>query len=46
MWVFDEIWQLSSPVYAIGQRGLWTLDERTKDVILALLPEGVETEMI
>src|SRR5262249_16726504 len=41
MWVFDEIWKLSSPVYAIGQRGLWTLDERTKGVIFELLPEEV-----
>jgi activating signal cointegrator 1 len=42
MWVFDGIWKLSSPVYATGQRGLWTLDEPTKDVIFALLPDGVE----
>jgi hypothetical protein len=41
MWVFDEIWKLSSPVYAIGQRNLWTLDERTKDVIIAMLPDEV-----
>jgi activating signal cointegrator 1 len=41
MWVFDEIWKLSSPVYATGQRSLWTLDERTKDVIIAMLPEEV-----
>lgn len=41
MWVFDEVWKLSSPVHAIGQRNLWTLDERTKDVIIAMLPEEV-----
>jgi activating signal cointegrator 1 len=42
MWVFDDIWKLSSPVYAVGQRRLWTLDEGQKDVIFALLPEEVE----
>lgn len=42
MWVFDEIWKLSSPVYAIGTRSLWTLDEEQKDAIFALLPEEVE----
>jgi activating signal cointegrator 1 len=42
MWVFDEVWKLSSPVYARGQMGLWTLDEGQEEVIRALLPDGVE----
>src|SRR5262245_4907242 len=45
MWVFDEIWKLSSPVYAIGQRRLWKLDEGVTDVVLAMLPEGVEEQL-
>jgi hypothetical protein len=39
MWVFDEIWKLSSPVYSRGYQQLWTPDEGAKDVITALLPE-------
>lgn len=42
MWVFDEIWKLSSPVYSRGYQQLWTPDEGQKDVIFALLPEEVE----
>ena len=41
MWVFDEIWKLSSPVHTIGQRRLWTLDEDTRDVVIEMLPEEV-----
>jgi len=46
MWVFDEIWKLSSPVYARGHQGLWKLDERTVDVVLAMLPDGVEEQLL
>lgn len=42
MWVFDEIWKLSSPVYSRGHQTLWTLEEGVKDVIVAMLPEEVE----
>ena len=41
MWVFNEIWKLSAPVYSRGQQGLWTLEEGVKDVIVAMLPEEV-----
>lgn len=45
MWVFDEVWKLSSPVYSRGHQGLWKLDERTADVVMAMLPEGVEEQL-
>src|SRR5262245_17702507 len=45
MWVFDEIWKLSTPVYARGHQQLWIPDEGAKDVITALLPdEAAELE--
>jgi hypothetical protein len=42
MWVFDEIWRLDAPVYARGYQRLWKLDEGQIDVVLAMLPDGVE----
>lgn len=42
MWVFDEIWKLSSPVYSRGYQQLWMPEEDIKDVIFAMLPDEVE----
>jgi activating signal cointegrator 1 len=39
MWVFDGVWKLKQPVYTDGKRGLYTLDEATKDVLISLLPD-------
>ena len=45
MWVFDEIWKLKQPVFTAGHQGLWTLDEGEADVVLAMLPDGVEDQL-
>ena len=44
MWVFDEIWKLSSPVYAIGQRNLWHIEEDQAGVIIDMLPDEVREQ--
>jgi len=46
MWVFDEIWKLRQPVYSRGRQGLWKLDERVADVVMAMLPDGVEDQLL
>jgi activating signal cointegrator 1 len=46
MWVFDEIWKLSAPVYTPGHQGLWRLDEGAADVVMAMLPDGIEDQIL
>jgi activating signal cointegrator 1 len=45
MWVFDEIWKLRRPVFTRGYQALWDLDEAVTDVVLTMLPEGVEEKL-
>lgn len=45
MWVFDKIWQLKQPVYAPGHLGLWDLSVGEADVVLAMLPDGIEDQL-
>jgi hypothetical protein len=46
MWVFEEIWKLREPVYAPGhRRKLWKLNEGEADVVLAMLPDGIEEQL-
>lgn len=45
MWVFDYVWELSSPVYVRGQQGFWTLSEVETDVVTAMLPDDWEQEL-
>lgn len=45
MWVFDHLWELSSPVYVRGRQGFWTLSEGETDVVETMMPDGWEEEL-
>lgn len=47
MWVFDEVWKLKYPVHIPrGEQKLWNLDEGVADTVLAMLPDGVEEQLL
>src|SRR5262249_26293876 len=56
MWVFDDVWKLKGPVYTEGntsvipslggRQTLWKLSEAKADVVMAMLPEGIEDQLL
>jgi hypothetical protein len=46
MWVFSDVWKLAAPIFATGQRKLWTPSDGELDAIGALLPDNVEDQLL